>query len=210
MTQAPSIKTEYQVTVNYPVWQKVEQIAKQFNLSASELLEQIAQGELKVVAVSTNSETLSDREIANYFIGLASQSDVEINAYKLQKLMYYAQAWHLAIYGTPLFNADFQAWIHGPVIPDLLEEYQSQFSWEPIAKKIEEPKLSEEIGEFMEQVVDAYFEYDDETLERMICGEMPWLEARGNLPRDESCHTIISQESMKQYYSACVKEETSV
>jgi hypothetical protein len=30
-----------------------------------------------------------------------------------------------------------------------------------------------------------------------------------NLPRDESCHTIISQESMKQYYSARVKEETS-
>ncbi|MFS8119254.1 MAG: Panacea domain-containing protein [Microcoleus sp.] len=128
MTQAPSIKTEYQVTVNYPVWQKVEQIAEQFNLSVSELLEHIAKGELKVVAVPSNSETLSDRDIANYFIWLASQSDVEINAYKLQKLVYYAQAWHLAIYGMPLFNADFQAWVHGPVIPDLLEKYQSQFS----------------------------------------------------------------------------------
>jgi hypothetical protein len=31
----------------------------------------------------------------------------------------------------------------------------------------------------------------------MICSEMPWLEARGDLPRDESCHGIISQESMK-------------
>lgn len=210
MTQAPSITTEYQVTVNYPVWQRVEQIAEQFNLSVSELLEHLAKGELKVVAASTNSETLSDREIASYFIWLASQSDVEIDAYKLQKLMYYAQAWHLAIYGTPIFNADFQAWIHGPVIPDLLEKYQSQFSWEPIADKIEQPKLSEEIREFIEEVADAYFEYDDETLEGMTCSEMPWLEARGNIPRDESCHTIISQESMKQYYSACVKEETSV
>ncbi|MCC3406557.1 MAG: DUF4065 domain-containing protein [Microcoleus sp. PH2017_10_PVI_O_A] len=210
MTQAPSIKTEYQVTVNYPVWQRVEKIAEQFNLSVSELLEHLAKGELKVVAVSTNSETLSDREIANYFIWLASQFDVEINAYKLQKLVYYAQAWHLAIYGTPLFNADFQAWVHGPVIPDLLEKYQSQFSWEPIVERIERPKLSEEIGEFLEEVADAYLEYDDETLERMICGEMPWLEARGNLPRDESCHGIISQESMKQYYSTRVKEETSV
>ncbi|TAG53904.1 MAG: DUF4065 domain-containing protein [Oscillatoriales cyanobacterium] len=215
MTQAPSIKTEYQVTVNYPVWQRVEKIAEQFNLSVSELLEHLAKGELKVVAVSTNSETLSDREIANYFIWLASQFDVEINAYKLQKLVYYAQAWHLAIYGTPLFNADFQAWVHGPVIPDLLEKYQSQFSWEPIVERIERPKLSEEIGEFLEEVADAYLEYDDETLERMICGEMPcgempWLEARGDLPRDESCHGIISQESMKQYYSGRVKEETSV
>ncbi|MCC3506430.1 MULTISPECIES: Panacea domain-containing protein [unclassified Microcoleus] len=210
MTQAPSIKTEYQVTVNYPVWQRVEQIAEQFNLSVSELLEHLAKGELKVVAVSTNSETLSDREIANYFIWLASQFDVEINAYKLQKLVYYAQAWHLAIYGTPLFNADFQAWVHGPVIPDLLEKYQSQFSWEPIVERIERPKLSEEIGEFLEEVADAYLEYDDETLERMICGEMPRQEARGDLPRDASCHGIISQESMKKYYSGRVKEETSV
>lgn len=210
MTQAPSITTEYQLTVNYPVWQRVEQIAEQFNLSVSELLEHIAKGELKIVAVPSNSETLSDRDIANYFIWLASQSDVEINAYKLQKLMYYAQAWHLAIYGTPLFNADFQAWVHGPVIPALFERYTSLFSWEPIAEKIEQPKLSEEIGDFLEEVAEAYFEYDDETLERMICGEMPWLEARGNLPRDESCHAIISQESMKKYYSARVKEETSV
>ncbi|MCY7383648.1 MAG: DUF4065 domain-containing protein [Microcoleus sp. CAN_BIN18] len=210
MTKTASIKTEYQVTVNYPVWQKVEQIAEQFNLSVSELLEHIAQGQLKVVAVSTNSEPLSDRDIANYFIWLASQSDVEINAYKLQKLMYYAQAWHLAIYGTPLFNADFQAWVHGPVIPALLERYTSLFRWEPIAKKIEQPKLSEEIGDFLEEVAEAYFEYDDETLEGMTCGEMPWLEARGNIPRDESCHAIISQESMKKYYSARVKEETSV
>jgi uncharacterized phage-associated protein len=96
------------------------------------------------------------------------------------------------------------------VIPDLLEKHQSKFSWEPIAEKIEQPKLSEEIGEFLEEVAEAYFEYDDETLERMICGEKPWLEARGNIPRDESCHAIISEESMKQYYSTRVKEETSV
>jgi uncharacterized phage-associated protein len=210
MTQATSITTEYQITVSSPVWQRVEQIAGEFNLSVSELLEQIGEGQLKVVAVPTNSEKISDRDIANYFIWLATQTEVAINVYKLQKLLYYAQAWHLAIYGTPLFNADFQAWIHGPVIPDLLEKYQSQFSWEPIAEKIEQPKVSEEIGEFLQEVAEAYFEYDDETLERMTCSEMPWLEARGNIPRDESCHTIISQESMKQYYSARVKEETSV
>jgi uncharacterized phage-associated protein len=210
MTKTASRKNEYQVTVNYPVWQKVEQIAEQLNLSVSELLEHIAKGELKVIAVPTNSEILSVQDIANYFIWFASQTDVEINVYKLQKLMYYAQAWHFRVYGTPLFNADFHAWIHGPVIPNLLEKYQGKFSWEPIAEQIESPKLSEEICEFLEEVAEAYFPYDDESLERMICSEMPWREARGNLPRDESCHAIISQESMKKYYSANVKEETSI
>ena len=210
MTQATSITTEYQITVSSPVWQKVEQIAGEFNLSVPELLEKIGEGELKVVAVSTNSEKISYKDIANAFIWLAAQTDVKINIYKLQKLVYYAQAWHLGIYGTPLFDADFQAWIHGPVIPDLLEKYQRQFSWEPILEKVEQPKLPQKIGQFIEEVAQAYFEYDDETLERMICSEMPWLEARGDLLRDESCHAIISQESMKKYYSARVKAETSV
>ena len=201
MTQTTSITTEYQINVSSPVWQRVEQIAGEFNLSVSELLEQRGEGQLKVVAVPTNSEKLSDRDIANAFIWLAAQTDVVINVYKLQKLMYYAQAWHLGVYGKPLFEADFQAGIHGPVIPDLLEKYQCQFSWEPITEKIEQSKLPQEIGEFIEEVADAYFEYDDETLEQMICSEMPWLEARGNVPRDESCHGIIPHESMKKYYS---------
>lgn len=210
MTQAPSKKTEDRVTVNSPVWQKLEQIAEQFNLSVSKLLENIADGQLKIVDVQANLEILSDGDIANFFIWLGAQTNIQINAYKLQKLLYYAQAWHLGMYGTPLFKSDFQAWVHGLVIPALLEQYTNQFSWEPLAENIEQPKLPNRIWEFLEEVAEAYFEYDDETLERMICSETPWLEARGDLPRDESCHAIISQESMKKYYSARVKEETSV
>ena len=122
MTQATSITTEYQITVSSPVWQKVEQIAGEFNLSVSELLEQIGEGQLKVVAVPANSDKFSDRDIANAFIWLAAQTDVAINVYKLQKLMYYAQAWYLGVYGTPLFDADFQAWIHGACYSRYLRE----------------------------------------------------------------------------------------
>ncbi|HSF76341.1 MAG TPA: type II toxin-antitoxin system antitoxin SocA domain-containing protein [Microcoleus sp.] len=201
MTQAISTKNEYQITVSSPVWQRVERIAAEFNLSVSELLEQIGEGQLKVVAVPGSSVTVSEQDIANAFIWLAAQTNVAINAYKLQKLMYYAQAWYLGVYGQPLFDADFQAGIHGPVIPDLLEKYQRQFSWEPITEKIEQPKIPQKIGEFIEEVAEAYFEYNDETLERMICSEKPWREARGDLPREEYCHGMISHESMKKYYS---------
>ena len=34
---------------------------------------------------------------------------------KLQKLLYYMQALHLAYFDQPLVNDDFQAWLHGPV-----------------------------------------------------------------------------------------------
>lgn len=36
---------------------------------------------------------------------------------KLQKLCYYAQAWHCALENEPICSASFQAWIHGPVCP---------------------------------------------------------------------------------------------
>ena len=50
---------------------------------------------------------------------------------KLQKLVYYAQAWHLALRDVPLFEEDFEAWVHGPVIPALYQEYK-KFGWRPI------------------------------------------------------------------------------
>ncbi|MEG5233330.1 DUF4065 domain-containing protein, partial [Microcoleus sp. AT9b-C3] len=112
MTQAISTKNEYQITVSSPIWQRVEQIAAEFKLSVSELLEQIGEGQLKVVAVPGSSVKVSEQDIANAFIWLAAQTNVAINAYKLQKLMYYAQAWYLGVYGKPLFDADFQAGIH--------------------------------------------------------------------------------------------------
>ena len=68
MSQATSTKNEYRVTISSPVWQKVEQIAGEFNLSVSELLERIGEGQLKVIAVPSNLEKLKHQDIANYFI----------------------------------------------------------------------------------------------------------------------------------------------
>lgn len=39
----------------------------------------------------------------------------KMSTWKLQKLCYYAQAWHLAWTGNPIFAEDFQAWSNGPV-----------------------------------------------------------------------------------------------
>ena len=50
---------------------------------------------------------------------------------KLQKLCYYAQAWHLALLNEPLFNENVEAWIHGPVIPALYAKY-ADYGWSDI------------------------------------------------------------------------------
>lgn len=74
-------------------------------------------------------------DIADYFIAVSNSTHDLITNLRLQKLVYYAQAWHLAIYQEPLFSEDFQAWVHGPVIPQLYTQYK-EYKWNPITKDV--------------------------------------------------------------------------
>lgn len=146
------------------------------------------------------------QDIADYFIWLANYTGSFISNLKLQKLVYYAQAWYLAIHDKPLFDEDFEAWIHGPVIPELYNEY-CEFKWKPILKEVEEPKFSEEVRQFLDEVADVYFGLDAYELEQMTRSEAPWIEARGEKATDASCNEIISKESMREYFKPRVEEE---
>ena len=147
------------------------------------------------------------QDVANFFIRLANESGSFISNLKLQKLLYYSQAWYLAIHSKPLFDEDFEAWIHGPVIPALYTEFQ-KFKWKPISKDAPEPSFPEEIKQFLYEVVDVYFSIDGYELEKMTHAEDPWLKARGNLPIDASCNQIISKHSMQNYFKDRVKENS--
>ena len=142
-------------------------------------------------------------EIADYFIYVANETGSYLSNLKLQKMLYYAQAWHLALYGIPLFDDDFEAWIHGPVIPSLYAQYQ-QFGWQPILKEVQPPQFPEELADFLEEVTEEYFMLDAYELEMMTHREAPWIQARGGLPIDEPSYAVISQQSMKDYYKARV------
>lgn len=128
--------------------------------------------------------------VADYFIWLANDTGSFISNLKLQKLVYYAQAWYLAIHDKPLFDEDFEAWIHGPVIPELYKEYCG-FKWKPILKEVEEPKFTEEVKQFLDEVTDVYFGLDAYELEQMTHLEAPWIEARGAKPTDAVMRLLV-------------------
>ena len=153
-----------------------------------------------------NKYILNCFDIANYFIFLANTSGSFISNLKLQKLVYYAQAWYLVNYGVPLFQEDFQAWIHGPVIPDLYQEYKA-WGWKPIEKEVGEPSFCKETHNFLEEVAEVYFSCDAYELERMTHQEAPWIIARKGLPIDAPSNETISKESMKMYYSVRAEQE---
>lgn len=80
-------------------------------------------------------------DIAKWFLlkdnAEAKENEFEEEVYeritnlKLQKLLYYAQGISLAMYNTPLFVEDIEAWQHGPVVREVYNRY-STFKGRPI------------------------------------------------------------------------------
>jgi uncharacterized phage-associated protein len=146
-------------------------------------------------------------DIADFFIALSNSTQNLITNMQLQKLVYYAQAWHLAVEDAPMFDAEFQAWVHGPVIPALYARYKA-FTWHPI----ERPDLTEsdverikgllpaESRDVLGEVAEEYFGLSAYELERLVHQEEPWRRARAGLAPDESSQAVIKNEWMRDFY----------
>jgi len=136
---------------------------------------------------------------------------------KLQKLLYYVEAWNLVHLDTPLLEEDFEAWVHGPVLPSLYHELK-QFGFNEITivnddldnaedriqKVSKANNMSEEQLDLIKSVLNQYGNLTSFELEMLTHSESPWIDARGNVPPHERCNNIISKESMKSYYSSQV------
>ena len=64
------------------------------------------------------------RKTVDFFIVRSNESSRPLTNKKLQKLIYYAQAWNMAFNGEPIFEEKIEAWIHGPVVPEVYNEYK--------------------------------------------------------------------------------------
>ena len=154
------------------------------------------------VAKKTTKE-LTYNDVADFFLAFANETGETITNLKLQKLVYYAQAWYLANYHQPLFDADFEAWVHGPVIPDLYCKYK-YFGFSPIKNKIKledvEKNMDKKIMDFLSKVATVYMPSGAYELELMTHNENPWIEARGECDPDESCNNTIDKSNIEVYY----------
>lgn len=148
------------------------------------------------------------QEVADYFLAVADSSGDYVSNLKAQKLAYYAQAWHLALHGQPMFPEDFQAWIHGPVLPELYETFRA-FGAKPITSmegKGEQflenfrGNYGNDLAEFMEEITREYFPKTAYELEELTHNELPWKTARAGLAADSPSNAIITKESMRNYY----------
>ncbi len=159
-----------------------------------------------------SNTTINALNIAEYFLALANESGGVITNLKAQKLVYYAQAWFLANFSTPLFEEDFQAWVHGPVIPELYEKFKEAGSSPiPSVKKLSDIKtqFEQETLDFLQEVADVYMQHDGYALELMTHQEQPWIDARKGCKPDERCTEVITKDAMRLFYGEKIQNSAN-
>ncbi len=146
------------------------------------------------------------KAVADYIIHFSQDHGDLVTNLKLQKLVYYAQAWYLALYDKPLFDEELQAWISGPVQPELYDRFKS-YKWNPISEHPEKVELPEQIKDHLIEIIEVFGKYQAYYLERMVKGEDPWLKARRGIPRDEHATVAIEKQDMQTYYKTLLEDD---
>lgn len=144
-------------------------------------------------------------DVAAYILSQLGQ----MSAMKLQKLVYYAQAWHLVWDDEPLFPERIQAWANGPVAYDLYVLHRGKFSvteW----PQGDPSRLTQAERETIDIVLDTYGHLDGRKLSHLTHSESPWVEARQGLPPTARSNAEITQEAMQMYYSTVDTAEDAV
>lgn len=126
-----------------------------------------------------------------------------ISAMKLQKLVYYSQAWSLVWDDAPLFNNRIEAWANGPVVRDIYEAHRGLFEVksETFAQFAKEDLSASQI-ETIDTVLKSYGAKSSQWLSDQTHTEDPWRIARYGLGDGERGDREISLASMAEYYSS--------
>ena len=147
----------------------------------------------------------SAERIAEYILCLADLNGDTITNLKLQKLLYYAQAWFLVNNNNQrLFSDEIEAWQYGPVVPAVYNKYQKY------GRSIIEPECNihtdfddfdENTRKYLREFCEIFLKYSATELVGMTHAELPWNEA----VKKGYC-TPINTDTMFRYYSSMLNE----
>jgi uncharacterized phage-associated protein len=139
------------------------------------------------------------KDVAGYFLLKAKEQDCGISNLKLQKLIYYAQAFHLAIFENPLFEEEIEAWTHGPVCPIIYHEYKG-FGSNNINIEFQ-PDLSvfsTEQLELLDEVNEVFGQFSAWKLRNMTHEDEPWK-------LNENTASVIAKSLMMEFYKQRIR-----
>lgn len=143
----------------------------------------------------------SSEWLANCLLREAANRGELLTPLKLQKLMFYADAWHMALFGNEIVDEQFEAWVHGPVAVSQFRRFKD-YQWRPIDAAIDKMEMTKDEKLFLADILNEFGGESAIALEKMTHSELPWIEARGGLPPDEPCNNKISKETTKVFYAS--------
>lgn len=129
----------------------------------------------------------------------------EVTPLMLQKLLYFIQGIHSALYGKSIFAEDCRAWIHGPVYPEVYELFRD-FKYNPIddarfalLERMEDT-LTDDEKRVIDLVVNTFGMYGGKVLEKITHNEDPWMEARKGYGDSIPSSELLPKERIMKYY----------
>jgi uncharacterized phage-associated protein len=123
-----------------------------------------------------------------------------MTAMKLQKLVYYAQAWSLVWDEQPLFPETIEAWANGPVVRTLYDRHRGLFrvrQWDG-----DPDNLNAEQRATIDAVLGYYGDKSSQWLSNLTHREDPWLNARVGLAPTDRGDREIGHAEMAEYYGS--------
>jgi uncharacterized phage-associated protein len=147
----------------------------------------------------------SVHDIARYILREAGP----MSAMKLQKLAYYAQAWHLVWDEERLFPERIEAWANGPVVPDLYRQHRGQFQLKSWPKGSVQSLTSSE-RETVDIIIQHYGDKPAHWLSELTHKEDPWRNARKGLAPGARSDVEITPAAMSEYYGSLVVDGSEV
>ena len=124
-----------------------------------------------------------------------------MTAMKMQKLVYYSQAWSLVWDDKPLFRNRIEAWINGPVVPSLYEIHRGKFEVKEWPKG-DPDSLTAVQRETVDAVLKFYGDKSSQWLSELTHSEEPWRAARRGLAPSDRGGNEITHDAMAEYYSS--------
>ena len=148
----------------------------------------------------------NSHDVANYLLCVAREHGDYLTPLKLQKLMFYADAWHMVTSGDELIPEGFEAWVHGPVLRSVYSRFQ-HYRWNPITEEVQCPSFAAQLVEFLNELYRVFGRFSAYELEQLTHQEEPWQKARGNLPPDASCTNFIDKELTAAFYAKLAQSQ---
>lgn len=155
-------------------------------------------------------------EVCRHVINYSNEKEYGISNFKLQKVLYFIQAYFLIdkTKNAPCFDDKIEAWNFGPVVPTAYHEYKQYGSgdiptiesyilfdtdniWNTERVKFNDDVITDEDKNRINKVVDKFSGYSATDLVAITHRQSPWMDAYAPYRNNE-----ITLDAIKEYFNA--------